>query len=143
MKTQRTLDVDDIHCEGCSRTIRDALADVEDVRPDPQTKQVVVTLDDQQVDEQTIARALADAGFPVRRTLTGHGPEPAGDAELDSGQASWSQDALLTAGLVMVALAGYVGYELYPRFDLSALDGAGLLVQGPRSSGHRGLAAAR
>ena len=28
----------------------------------------------------------------------------------------------------MVALAGYAGYELYPRFDLPALEGAGLLV---------------
>jgi len=28
----------------------------------------------------------------------------------------------------VVALAGYAGYELYPRFDLPALEGAGLLV---------------
>jgi cytochrome c biogenesis protein CcdA len=27
-----------------------------------------------------------------------------------------------------VALTGYAGYELYPRFDLPALEGASLLV---------------
>ena len=40
----------------------------------------------------------------------------------------WSRYALLTAGILVVALAGYAGYELYPRFDLPALEGAGLFV---------------
>lgn len=31
-------------------------------------------------------------------------------------------------GVVILAVAGYVGYVLYPRFDLPAVTGAGLLV---------------
>lgn len=34
---------------------------------------------------------------------------------------------ILAAGLVLAALAGYLGYVLYPRFDLPAGVGAGLL----------------
>ncbi|WP_370325827.1 cation transporter [Euzebya sp.] len=127
----RTFEVDDIHCDGCSRTIRNALSDVggvQDVRPESRTNQVAVTYDDQQVDEQTIAQVLADAGFPVQRTLTDDQTAEAGGADADDGQRSWSRYALLTAGVLVVALAGYAGYELYPRFDLPALEGAGLLV---------------
>ncbi len=35
---------------------------------------------------------------------------------------------LLVAGLLFLALAGYGGYALYPRFDLPAVTGAGLLL---------------
>ena len=35
---------------------------------------------------------------------------------------------LLIAGLLLLALAGYGGYVLYPRFDLPAVAGAGLLL---------------
>ncbi|MGH3431803.1 MAG: cytochrome c biogenesis protein CcdA [Thermocrispum sp.] len=35
---------------------------------------------------------------------------------------------LLGAGLVAVGLAGYVGYLVYPRFDLPAAEGTGLLA---------------
>ena len=34
----------------------------------------------------------------------------------------------LVLGVAVLAIAGYAGYELYPRFDLPAADGAGLLV---------------
>src|SRR5690606_38215123 len=34
---------------------------------------------------------------------------------------------LLVAGLLLLALAGYGGYVLYPRFDLPVVTGAGLL----------------
>lgn len=36
--------------------------------------------------------------------------------------------ALLAIGVVLLAVAGYAGYVLYPRFDLPAISGAGLLV---------------
>lgn len=36
--------------------------------------------------------------------------------------------ALLTAGVVVLAVAGYAGYVLYPRFDLPAVTGLGLFV---------------
>jgi cytochrome c biogenesis protein CcdA len=35
---------------------------------------------------------------------------------------------LLAAGVVILALAGYSGYVLYPRFDLPAVTGVGLLL---------------
>src|ERR671911_3017045 len=35
---------------------------------------------------------------------------------------------LLAAGLVLAGLAGYLGYVAFPRFDLAAGVGAGLLV---------------
>ena len=35
---------------------------------------------------------------------------------------------LLVAGSLLLALAGYGGYVLYPRFDLPAVTGAGLLL---------------
>ncbi len=35
---------------------------------------------------------------------------------------------VLTVAIVLVALAGYVGYELYPQFDIPAAEGARLLA---------------
>jgi cytochrome c biogenesis protein CcdA len=35
---------------------------------------------------------------------------------------------LLAAGLVLAGMAGYLGYVAFPRFDLAAGEGAGLLV---------------
>ena len=34
---------------------------------------------------------------------------------------------VLVAAVVAIAVAGYIGYVLYPRFDLAAVEGAGLL----------------
>lgn len=130
--TERTFHVESIHCDGCSSSIRDALGrldGVNGVRPDPQTDTVAVSFDASQVDEDAIAARLAAAGFPVR------GPAPArqreatkDDAGDEEAAAWWSRYGVLTAAVVVVALAGYAGYELYPRFDLPALEGAGLLV---------------
>jgi len=39
----------------------------------------------------------------------------------------WSRYLLLITAVVVVAVAGFVGYVLYPRFDLPAVEGAGLL----------------
>ncbi|MCB9434872.1 MAG: hypothetical protein H6668_23170, partial [Ardenticatenaceae bacterium] len=38
------------------------------------------------------------------------------------------QYPLFVAGLLLLALTGYVGYVLYPRFDLSAATGVSLLA---------------
>lgn len=35
---------------------------------------------------------------------------------------------LLVVGVLIVGIAGYAGYEIYPRFDLPALEGSGLFV---------------
>lgn len=40
----------------------------------------------------------------------------------------WLGFALLTVGVTALALAGYTGYVLYPRFGLSAVEGAGLFL---------------
>jgi cytochrome c biogenesis protein CcdA len=37
---------------------------------------------------------------------------------------------ILVTGVLMVAIAGYVGYVVYPRFDLAGVDGLGLLGLG-------------
>lgn len=42
-------------------------------------------------------------------------------------KARGSHYAVLVAALVVVAVAGYAGYVLYPRFDLPAAQGLGLL----------------
>lgn len=39
-----------------------------------------------------------------------------------------SRYAFLTFGVAILALAGYIGYVLYPRFNLPSVTGAGLLV---------------
>ena len=121
--TQRTFPVDNIHCEGCSSSIRDALTrldGVEVVEADPRTNAVVVSFIESQVDEEAIAERLGEAGFPVK------GESADGDGKAAAGW--WSRYGLLTAAVLVVGLAGYIGYEVYPRFDLPPLEGAGLLV---------------
>lgn len=41
--------------------------------------------------------------------------------------AAGARYALLVTAVVVIAIAGYAGYVLYPRFDLPAVQGAGLL----------------
>ncbi|CAN5131354.1 hypothetical protein BH23ACT9_BH23ACT9_25860 [soil metagenome] len=124
--TRRTYEVDDIHCDSCSRTIRRALSDLDgvtDVQPDPATNRVVVTFTD--LAERVITDRLGDAGFGVRRAVADDesGPPDAGGTA--DGR---SRYGLLVLGIAVIGLAGYAGYVLYPRFDLPALEGAGLLV---------------
>jgi cytochrome c biogenesis protein CcdA/copper chaperone CopZ len=117
--TEQRFHVSDIHCGGCSTTIDGALRQlqgVEDVVPDRKTSSVLVAYDDSQVDEATIVERLGEAGFPLQ--------QPSGEAR----RGWWTRYGGLTAAVVVLALAGYVGYELYPRFDLPAVEGAGLLV---------------
>jgi hypothetical protein len=40
---------------------------------------------------------------------------------------------LLALGVLLLAVAGYAGYVLYPRFDLPPATGVGLLPGLPRS----------
>lgn len=64
-----TYTVDDIHCGGCEQTIRTLVGDVEgiqDVRPDHQTNQVVVSYHEALVDDHAIREALANSGFPAK-----------------------------------------------------------------------------
>ena len=130
---QRTFHVQNIHCEGCSSSIRDGLSrlnGVEAVEPNPRTNTVVVSFFESQVDEDAIAGRLAEVGFPVR-SASADGRASPREAAADGGGSApgwWSRYGVLTAAVVIIAVAGYIGYELYPRFDLPAAEGAGLLV---------------
>ncbi|WP_370325129.1 heavy-metal-associated domain-containing protein [Euzebya sp.] len=67
----RTVYVENIHCEGCSTSIRRALATldgVEDVQPDTEHNTVGVTFIESLVDEDTIAQRLADRRVPGAAT---------------------------------------------------------------------------
>jgi cytochrome c biogenesis protein CcdA/copper chaperone CopZ len=152
----RTFRVDSIHCDGCEARIRDRLGVVDgvlEVHPDQHTDQVRIRYDPERIDGDRLPARLSEAGFPVvARVSEGveHPPaeplrEKAGPAavgeshELETKQSG--RDAkgaeergraghygVLVAALLLVALAGYTGYVLYPRFDLPRLEGAGVLA---------------
>lgn len=123
---EQTFRVDQIQCAGCTASIRDALGrlkGVEVVEADVASHTVRVGFVESQVDEQAIAERLAEAGFPVQPTAA-----PGSQADEASRPRWWGRYGVLTVAIVLVALAGYVGYELYPRFDLPAAEGVGLLA---------------
>lgn len=63
-----TYTVADIHCGGCEATIRTLVGDVEgvlDVKPDHSTNQVIISYDENLLDDEAIREALANAGFPA------------------------------------------------------------------------------
>lgn len=65
-----TYTVDDIHCAGCEGTIRTLVGDVagiHEVEPDRKTNQVVITYDEDRLDDDAIREALASSGFAPRR----------------------------------------------------------------------------
>lgn len=45
-----------------------------------------------------------------------------------SEQNRWVGYALLAAGVLLLAIAGYMGYTLYPRFNLPSVSGAALYI---------------
>lgn len=149
----RTFHIESIHCSGCESSIRQALGTVSgviDVLPGRFTNQVRVRFDETTVDEKTLVDALASAGFPVCPATPSHVPAtPARDAidgtpvrrdaargDRESGEAESSaraeiaRYAVQVAAIAVIALAGSVGYMLYPRFDLPPVQGAGLLALG-------------
>lgn len=63
-----TYTVADIHCGGCEATIRTLVGDVEgvqDVEPDHSTNQVIISYDENLLDDEAIREALANTGFPA------------------------------------------------------------------------------
>lgn len=127
---QRTFEVQDIHCKSCSAAIRTELgrlSGVTKVEPDPRTNTVVVSFAEAEVDAEAIVRQLAEAGFPVKESTPAEGTARS-DRIQSKATGRWLPYGLLTLAVAVTALAGYVGYELYPRFDLPAVDGAGLLA---------------
>lgn len=149
----RTYDVESIHCAGCEAGIRQAvgsLAGVIDLHPDRRTNEVRVRFDETQVTEDALAAALAHAGFPVRsvrpsdaaeRAAVEHAQVPRASIRAErevevvarteptgSEPSGGGRYAIFVLGVIVAALAGYIGYVLYPRFDLPSVQGAGLLV---------------
>ena len=57
----------------------------------------------------------------------GGAPEPTAERR-EGGPGRGLRYGLLALAVVALALAGYMGYALYPRFDLPAVEGAGLFV---------------
>jgi cytochrome c biogenesis protein CcdA/copper chaperone CopZ len=116
---RETFVVDSIHCDGCERTISQALGGipgVETVEPDARTNTVKVEFSPADVSRVDIAHRLADAGFPVLDAI-----DRDTDGESSRGLARIGVLALIIAS---VALIGYAGYVVYPRFDLPPVEGA-------------------
>lgn len=144
----RTYRVDSIHCAGCESAIRQALGRIDgiaDVQPDHRTNDVWVRFDDSKLSADAVAAALGNAGFPVQcsrpsENRAREGPErqalKAAEQRAEGASQKASREdggglgryAVLVVGVVVVALAGYIGYVLYPRFNLPAAQGAGLLA---------------
>lgn len=118
---QRRFEVSEIHCQGCQQAIDEALSDVvgvDQVGSDQATNVVTVVYDEQRLSEDEVSDRLAEAGFPVQRVS---------DGDADDGHGAVSRYGLLVVAVLAISLAGYTGYVLYPRFDLPAAQGAGLL----------------
>ncbi len=154
---QRPFEVPQIHCQGCQQTITGALGDldgIDRVDPDITTNVVTVDFDEDRISADEISHRLAQAGFPVQgvadvaseggdahrargddtTVLREDRPSRArpdrrhDDGGEDGGErGAASRYGLLVASVLAIALAGYTGYVLYPRFDLPAAQGAGLL----------------
>jgi len=80
-RTNLLLQVPDMHCAGCARTIQDRLGGLEDVTgvaADPRTKEVRVDWEGGAEADERLAEVLASAGFRVQRTehVDGNGHVP-------------------------------------------------------------------
>lgn len=138
---ESTFSVPELHCEGCENAIRDELKDAPGVRRvevDLPGRRVTVEYNAGEASTDTLGGHIREAGFacsceddereaaPAPKPATNEvrpAKKPAAEAEPRRGL--WY--ALLALGLALLAVAGYIGYELYPRFDLPAAQGAGLL----------------
>jgi copper chaperone CopZ/cytochrome c biogenesis protein CcdA len=122
---RKTFSVESIHCGGCEANIRGTLNNIDgigEVEPDRRSNSVTVDFDDS-LDEAVVVDALASAGFPV----TAVADAPAGEGSAPEQGRGGGRFLLLAVAVVLIAVAGYIGYVLYPRFDLPAVQGAGLL----------------
>lgn len=127
-----------IHCDNCARAIQHALGripGVQQVEVDVRSRQVSVEYDWGQTSPEAVAEALYQAGFPP----VAQQPEPGLSLPLQAGRSltipvqrpRFAWYLLLVLSVLALALAGYTGYVLYPRFDLPALataEGATLML---------------
>ena len=131
------LRVRNVQCRGCAAHVREALEGldgVEEVRSvDATDGSIDLALVESATVLPTVADTLAAAGFPISTSAAsapaGTGGEETGGRHAD--EDGWSA-ALRFTGLALAALVvgllGYVGYELYPRFDLPPVEGVALLA---------------
>lgn len=116
-----------IHCGQCVKTIERHLSQLDGVatvQADVATRTVNITYQADQLDEADLRQKLKAIGFP-----------PGQKPERDTDTPATPQLAgvlLLTAGVVVLGLMGYLGYVFYPRFGLSGSDALslGLLAVG-------------
>ena len=117
---ERTYTVQSIHCGGCERAIREGLRDVdgvEEVNPAAATNTITLRLDPTRIDDEQVRSRLDELGFPVVQETNGGEDDGAG----------LGRYLLLVVAVAAIAIAGYVGYVLYPRFDLPAVEGVAVL----------------
>jgi cytochrome c biogenesis protein CcdA/copper chaperone CopZ len=129
--------VPNIDCASCARAIQSGLKDVGGIRRvdvDIDEKMVGVAFDANQITTQAIRDHLGEIGFPPGEKLReeeiftekpSEAP-PATQAPVEKVSPVWYW--LLGLGMLVLALAGYLGYVLYPRFGLPAVEGASLLL---------------
>lgn len=132
-----TYSVPDIDCEACARAIQAGMKDVEGIRQievNVGEKRVVVEFDADQITAEAVRDQLEGTGFLPGEKLQEEqiseerpiDAPPEAEAPKEQARPVWYW--LLGLGVLILALAGYVGYVLYPRFGLPAVEGASLLL---------------
>lgn len=122
------IEVEGLHCVRCADALREAVGQlpaVELVRVEVEKGCLVAEIDPAKTPRERLLADLRDAGFPPRWVER---VEPAAEAPAEEPRGrsgSYLLFALLVLGL---AVAGYAGYALYPRFELPAVEGAALLL---------------
>lgn len=120
--------VPDMSCEGCERAVREALegaSGVADVAVGLEEATVVVEYDPDVIDETGLADRVREAGFSFEVKGREERASQEGEEEKNAA-AGWY--TFLVVLVAVLAVAAYAGYALYPRFDLPAAQGAGLLL---------------
>jgi copper chaperone len=129
--------VPNINCDRCAQAISRGLGGVtgiHEVQVDVPGRTVAVTYDPEAVSTTAIRDRLETTGFPAGERVAEESI-PAGPARQEAAPARTAVPGngqqrywLLVAGVLLLALAGYSGYVLYPRFGLPAVEGASLLL---------------
>lgn len=115
------LRVRNVQCEGCAIQVKralEALPGVEEVHGvDVVDGAVELDLDEDRTSRDELEEVLDEAGFPV-----------GGFGRAEPSMSGAARFGVLAFGTLVVGLLGYGTYELYPRFDMPAVDGLGLLA---------------
>ncbi|MGQ0702882.1 MAG: cation transporter [Gemmatimonadales bacterium] len=121
---------------GCERIIREGLEEapgIERVEVNFAARTVTTEHDPARTTVPAIEDRIRQAGFrcACEDERPGAAATPAREAAVGAEPAAGRPSRwylLLAIGVVILAVAGYAGYALYPRFDLPAVQGAGLFL---------------